>query len=281
MKDQEITSTELDTRIRKNILKLLKSDEGINSHQKGCLDSDLAEKSKLPIGLKLPSRRFKRLLGYLALYHFYPTEPSILCYFHLDLLEHLSKSESYWLSVLLEDKELYLKWLVEQRTITSQQFFAGICSVQELRSLRDEIEYIFEEKLKRPRRIVRRKGYRDKGSLADPDTRILRQELREDFYLTLYQYELEEKQLIQSENAILLRSFLAEGRVLTDELKVEFRLLPRKGVNNEQREGKTSAAYYCKQRSHEEDLRKERKARRAAEELRIQNLLSGTGSEES
>lgn len=274
MKDQVISSIELDTRIRKVVLKTSKKFRENHLSQKGCLDSSLALESNLPVGLRFSSRKFKFLLGYLVIYHYFPAEKAILCYYHLDLLDHLESSESYWLSVLM-NKKLFLKYLEEQKTITVQQFFAGICNDKTLITLIENIKLSFEEKMKTPRRIVRRKGYRDKGSLGREDSRILKEEINEDFYLTMYQYELEEKKLIRSAESLLLKEHLSEGRVLTDELLVKFHLIPcteRSNSNESKRD--FTAKDYCKQRAREEIIRQEEQDLRAAEKARAKTFES-------
>jgi hypothetical protein len=274
MKDQIISSLELDIRIRKTILQTSKEAQKNYRSQKSCLDSNLALLTNTPVGLKLPSRKFKRLIGYLILYHYYPCERSVFAYFHIDLQDHLEETEAFWLKVLQEDKVLFLKWLEEQQTITLHQFYAGICNVTNLISLLDEIKFLFEEKLKAPRRVIRRKGYRDKGSLGPEDSRALRSEEGKDFYLLLYQLELEEKEMLRSDLCQLLREHLTEGRVLTDEQMVEFHLLSRKELQNEQSERNFTAEDYCKRRSREEVIRKEKETRRAAEITWIQDFES-------
>lgn len=280
MKGKYISSFELDAQIRKVVNRTaLRSRTETHLRQKSCLDSSLATE-KLPVGVQLLSRKFKRLLGYLVLIHYYPMEPGVYCFVLLDFQEFVEEIESFWLSVLM-DKSLFLKWLEIQKTITTQQFFSGIVNERNLNSLKDEIVFRFEEKLNHPRRTIRRKGYRDKGSRARDDFRALKTELGNDFFLKEYQLELEEKRKTRSDKLLLLKDYLTEGRVLTDELLVEFRILPRKEVPVDESEGSSSAEDYCKRRAKEKTLREERKARRAAEKLRIQNFQSETDFEKS
>jgi len=265
MKDRDLTTAELDVGIRRVVLKTVSQQEKENCLQKSCLDSDLALEHKLPIGLQFNSRKFKILIAFLVLYHYYPIDRTVFCYYHLDLLDLIESTESFWLSVLLKDKELFLKYLVEQRVMTEQQFYSGIVNVKNLRKSIEFIKFRFEEKLKHPRRVVRRKGYRDKGSLGSVSSSALKAELKNDYYLTLYQFQLEEREFLRSEMSTALREYLSEGRVLTDEQKIEFKLIPQKGNLQNESEGNFNVKDYCERRASEENLREEKKARRERE----------------
>lgn len=230
MLNSNISSDELDWKIRRIILSTRRIADEENLHQKGCPDSILASDDRIPIGVSFPSRKWKKFLSYLVIYHYYELSESVFCYLHLDLLELLEHSESHWLIVLIEDKERFLKYLLAQETMTEQQWFSGICNKRNLLETLEHIRLRFEEKLRRPRRVVRRKGYRDKGSLGDSSTRAIRQEIQSEFALTLAQFEREEKEKLKQIESRLLVSYLDEGRVLTDELLVKFKL--RKENNN-------------------------------------------------
>jgi len=269
MKNSVVTSTELDVKIRKIILTSSLKSEEEKYLQKASLRSDLAELRELPVGVSFQSRKYKKLISYLIVFYYYPIEETVYCYMYLDLLDLLNKTESYWLTVLLENKELFLKYLEKQETMTEQQFFSGICNTKNILETLAQVQLRFEEKLHKPKRLVRRKGYRDKGSLGTVSSSVLKKEIKNDFYLTLAQFRKEEREILRSENCSLLRDYLLEGRVLTDESLVEFKL--KKGNKNETNRD-TAVEDYCKQRANEENIRKERKNREAAEQLRIQNL---------
>lgn len=281
MKDIEISTLELDTRIRKIILSTSKKSRSTLDLHRSCRGSSLAS-DELPTGLSFSIRRLKPLIGYLILYHYYPFEASVYCYYHLDLQDHLEGSESYWLSVLIEDKELFLKWLAKQKIVTVQQFFAGIVNEENLLYLLETIKFSFEEKLKSPKRVIRRKGYRDKGSRGPDDSRALNEELRDDFYLTLYQFEQEEKIRVRHQESLLLKEHLNEGRVLTDELMLRFRLIEvKKGVQNEQSNNDSQIEDYVKRRSCEDLVRQRRKDQKAKERARIEAIESKSLTSES
>jgi hypothetical protein len=275
MKDSTISSLELDVKIRKVVLRFSAKEKRENHPQKASLSSVLAS-DKPPIGLSFLSEKFKSLLSYLVLYHYYPLDPTVLCYFHLDLIDHLEKTEAYWLSVLM-DKDLFLKYLEVQETMTEQVLFAGIVNETNLRQMLDLIVYLFERKLKRPKEIVRRKGYRDKGSLGDLSTSFIRKECKSDYYLTLLQFEIEEQRIIRQTESQLLREFLLEGRGLTDELKVKFRL--QKGeIKNEEsgKHQKSAVKDYCERRANEDVIKEEREHRKRAEAAWIEAFEAKT-----
>lgn len=261
MKNQFVSSSEIDTKIRKTILKTQKAIR-TKDLQKCCLDRVLSDGEKTetnsPIGLKFPiKRKFRLLIAYLIILHYYPLDRSLYCYFFIDLQELLEECWAYWLSVLL-NKDFFLKYLEVQEVLTMQGFCSSICNEAYLVETINQIRFRFEEKLVRPRRIIRRKGYRDKGTLGPHDLRVLKRELSEDFYLTLYQFELEQKRIIRQEQTTLLRDYLAEGKEISDELKVEFRLIPRKEVlTNERSERSFTAEDYCKQRADYTDRGKD------------------------
>ena len=274
MKDIEISTLELDTRISKIIISTSKNLRSTPDLQKSCRGSSLAS-DELLTGLGFTQRKLKSLIGYLVLYHYFPFEASVYCYYHLDLQDHLEESESFWLSVLIEDKELFLQWLVEQKVVTLQQFFAGIVNTTFLLTLLDSIKFSFEEKLKKPKRVIRRKGYRDKGSRGPDDSRILNEELSNDFYLTMLQFEREERIRVRHQESLLLKEHLREGRVLTDELMLKFRLLEvKKGETDEQSNTDSQIEDYCKRRSCDEIIRQRRKDQEAAERARIEAIES-------
>jgi hypothetical protein len=121
--------------------------------------------------------------------------------------------------------------------MTLQQFFSGICNNKNIQQALDNIVLRFEEKLRKPKRIIRRKGYRDKGSLGNFDSKLRKQELENEFYFSLVQFEKEEKEALRSDYCTLLEEYLNEGRVLTDELLIEFKI--KKGEKDERANSKT------------------------------------------
>lgn len=223
---------DLEAKIRGVVLKTVSERARKNPHQKDRLDSSLAT-DNLPVGVKFSpehSRKFKNLLSLLIVYHYYPLERSVLCYLRIDLEDIISEiDKSYWLVALLENQERFLKYLLAQQTMTLQEFSSGVNNVTSISRAIDSCVLRFEQKLRTPRRIVRRKGYRDKGSLGDISSSVLKAELKDDFYLTLLQYQIEEKKLLKHWATQSLISYLDGTKELSDELLVEFRI--RKGDN--------------------------------------------------
>jgi hypothetical protein len=268
MLNSPISAVGLDAKIVKIFRDLSSELLEQQNRQKFCLDSDLASFKELPIGLEFREFKWKRMISYLLLLHYYPLESSVSVYMTLDLHELFGKTSTFWLSVLT-DKDLFLKYLELQETLTEQQFFSGICNKKYLKETLALIQFKFAERLNKPKRIIRRKGYRDKGTLGSDSSRALKRSISEDFYLTLAQYHSEMRELEKHNKCTLLEDFLKKGRVLTDEQKIEFRL--KKGVNlNENSTRESSVEDYCKRRANEDLIEQERKDREAAERTRIQ-----------
>lgn len=252
MKDKkDLSPSALDLQIRKVVLKTNSSLlEKKHCPQKASHDSGLAEKQSLVLGVKFPSSKFKKILSYLVLYHYYPQDEMVWSYLYLDLLDFIKESPVYWFVVLLENQDLFLEYLVKQEVITEQQFFSGIVNVKNLEETLDSIVFRFEERLKKPRRLVRRKGYRDKGSLGSLSSVARRKELSDDYYLQWYQWYLEEKEILKSDHVSLFREYLSEGRVLTDDQMIEFKL--KKGSNDNERKEEPRELTYIKERAPQE-----------------------------
>jgi hypothetical protein len=228
VKDSTSNTEVIDLQISKVVSKLLKSNlVGENSDKSASRGNTSGRKVEEVIEIDFLSRKYRDLLGYLILYHYYPTEDTVRAYMFLDLTDHIQReSESFWLSVLL-DKELFLKWLEVQKTISSRMFFSSICNVRNLGNLQRSIVYQFEERLRRPKRAIRHKGYRDKGTLPDYSLKVLREELSNDYYISGEHWLLELRREIQTREETLLRDYLTEGGVLAEEFLFEFKILER------------------------------------------------------
>jgi hypothetical protein len=168
------------------------------------------------------------------------------------------------------NKTLFLKYLEKQEVTSEQQFFSGICNEKNIQETLRFIQYRFEEKFSKPRRLVRKKGYRDKGSLGTVSRAALRDGVAEDYYLTVLQYELERKEELNQMKASLLSDYLQEGRVLTDELLVEFKL--KKGVKVNEQNRKSEIQDYVKRRENSTSSEKEGEYREGTEELRVESF---------
>jgi hypothetical protein len=208
---------------------LSKLSKGERRTQKASPYNTHHDKGSLPIGEQFKSQKFYILLSYLVLFHFYPIDEKHFAYLYIDLQEHIKKNHySFWLLVLLENKDYFLQWLVEQETISENAFFGNICSVDALIGAMNSITIRFEEEFHRPKRVLRHRGYRDKGSLPTGSSRIIAQEESSDIFLQLAEYQREEKKKILQGETNLLRLHFSEGRDLPSELLVKFRF--KKGV---------------------------------------------------
>lgn len=182
------------------------------------------ERGQFPESVVFLSQKFIELLGYLILLH-YVDDDILRCYLRLDLEEHLRKNcQFYWLSVLSEEREFLLKWLLAQKTITSRGFFGNICCSRNLVVCWESIKFRFERRI-RPKRVQRHRGYRDKGTLPDPDERIRREEAKNDSWLKEEQLKMEERYILQEKNIRLFRNYLSGNGSLEESLNIEFRLL--------------------------------------------------------
>jgi hypothetical protein len=246
-----LDQTSLDETIEKVFEKLLRFLENPeNSRQNSSRGSILAlsERRELPIGVGFKSSKYKKMIGYLLILHYLDLEESVRCYLFLDLKEFLEKSEHFWLTVLM-DKDLFLKYLLKQKTMTRSDFFSGICSVKYLAETIQLITLKFEKKLWKVTRPVRRKGYHDKGTLPEKSESVRRDEISKDYYFIAFQIELEQENLIRASLASSLREYLSGGRVLTAEEMLLFHL--EKGVKENVHNGikrKSSIEDYIKQR---------------------------------
>lgn len=275
MLNSPISDLELDVKIMKVFSTLRLKSQKEKNLQKFCLVSDLASNENLPVGLNFLSTKFKKMICYLLILHYFPLDRSLFCYMVLDLQDLFETTESFWLSVLT-DKQLFLKYLEKQETMTEQQFFSGICNERTIRETISLISLRFEEKFSKPKRIIRRKGYRDKGTLGSVSSQAFKRGVNEDFYCSIVQFQKEQEEVLRSKLCILLEEYLLEGRVLTGELLVQFRL--RKDENHERANHRSEEENYLKQRSNEDTIRKEREHLKELERLRIQTIETGVSA---
>jgi hypothetical protein len=190
------------------------------------------EEVVLPERIKFSGRKYQELLGYLIILH-YVDDELLQWYIRIDLELFLIKNfQFYWLSVLTEEREFLLKWLLNQRTITSRTFFGNICCKKNLIRCWNLIKIRFSTRI-RPKRTQRHRGYRDKGTLPALDVRILRKELDKDVYLREEQQKIEKTRLLQENNIRLFRSYLEQDGSLEERLLQEFRIIPKEETEDE------------------------------------------------
>jgi hypothetical protein len=194
------------------------------------------ESNRSVVGEHFQRQSFYFLLGYIVLLHFYPTDEKHFCYLYLDLQDHILKNhDSFWLSVLLENKDIFLLWLEEQKTITEDAFFGNIVNQDRLIDIMNSITIVFEERLRRPKRVIRHRGYRDKGSLPKDSQGVIREEESKDIFLSILQYQIEEKSELRRLECELLRKHYLEERKLSDEQLIKFKILKRKDIKKNER----------------------------------------------
>lgn len=170
------------------------------------------------------SRKFKDILGYLIIYHCADDE-ILKTYLFLDLEQFLRRnSQFYWTVALLKSKEYFARWLLDQQIISQRAFFGNICCIDHLRQCWNSIKFRFEKRI-RPKRTIRHRGYRDKGTLPALDSKVRREEEQKDCILLEEQIRAEELYVQQTEEIRLLEDYLSGGGTLEETLQVKFRIL--------------------------------------------------------
>lgn len=187
---------------------------------------------ELPEKVVFLCRKYIALHGYLILLHY--TEDELLrWYLRLDLEDFLRTNfQFYWMSVLTEDRQLYLKYLQDQQWISARGFFGNICCKNNLVTCWRSIVIRFEKRIK-PKRLQRHRGYRDKGTLPSLDERVRREEAKNDAWLREEQLEQEERLLQQEEDIRLFRNYLRGNGSLLESHKFKFRLTKKGEQGNE------------------------------------------------
>lgn len=222
---------ELDSEIFNCYHRIDRRESSTETGQTCCLDKPLPPNPDLDY-IQFRGRKWIEILGYLIILH-YCEDEVLYQYLRLDLQEFLEKnSQFYWTSVLVKSKFLFLRYLLDQEQISEKQFFSTICCQKNLEHCRSLIIYRFQKRVK-PKRTIRRRGYRDKGTLPHPDERIRREILRNSEYLRSLQLEIEETRLLRQKESSLLEQHLSEGRTISDELKLKFRLKRKEKENGE------------------------------------------------
>lgn len=123
--------------------------------------------------LRLPGAALKfRELVKLSIVHWYfPEEVRFLFRFWLE--EHLIEEYREVLEILLVSKETALGWLLIQENWNDSDLWGNILMPRkELLHWFNKSTVRFQSKGPKPRKKVRHRGYRDKGSLGSPHTPI-------------------------------------------------------------------------------------------------------------
>lgn len=231
MKEQFVTVEEIQSQIEKTCRQTERFVQQNHFRQRSCLGYALDPSSPL-VGVRFLQRRWKRILGYLLVLHFYNLDTAVKSYIRLDLEELILGSEVYFFRPLLRP-DLFLKFLQVQTVMSFQQWCSGVSNRSYLVETLDLILIRFEERLRRPKRKVRHKGYRDKGSLGNVGLRTIQQEWRSDYLNRELELHIAEHQRLRQDEILLFESHLEEGRVLPDELLIKFHLRKEKDYERE------------------------------------------------
>lgn len=148
-------------------------------------------------------RRDKNVLVLLAIFSWYaPEEIGILLRLNL---ERFSTSSEFWfLAIMLESKGSMLNFLTETRLWSTRDFFGNILNERRLKSLKYYLSPLCESK-KRPKRVIRHRGYRDKGSLR------ISSDKHDLFTGSREQQKIEEQREVLHDSYLFLRGFILGG----------------------------------------------------------------------
>lgn len=157
-------------------------------------------------------RDFKSLRSLAIIQWYFPEE--LHWRILMDLKEmtfsQLNEKQKIEIFIYLSSKEIMEIYLFETKRYTSRELFGNILG-NELSTLLRQFR-IKVVKPRKPKRIERHRGYRDKGSLK-PTHRWLPDY---DFTLTEYQTNLERKQDLTLKISLSLEKYLRELRLPTD-----------------------------------------------------------------
>lgn len=223
MFNSKITSNqELDQKIANCYQKIEHFIVSNKVEQKCCLGTTL-HSERNPDGVRFLGKKWRTVMGIILILHY--TRENIFSYIIRAEFEVWLENEPnwYWCLALLANKENFLTYLIKQQQMSEKQFFSSICCKDQIVSSLHSIQFLFE-RFRTPQRTVRRRGYRDKGTLPPLDERIRRKILLEAPELTLDQSDLEERKNERKSEVLLLSRYLSEGQELSDELRSKFRL---------------------------------------------------------
>lgn len=100
------------------------------------------------------------------------------------------RTESLWILSLLYSKSNLLLWLLESDHFHSREFFGNVLNPKESIRRIKSLKFVFLSK-KRPKRTIRHRGYRDKGTLPSLENNIRKSEQRKDVWLQEEQDRIE------------------------------------------------------------------------------------------
>lgn len=142
-------------------------------------------------------------------YCWYGTSSVLKSYIRLELQEVIEKRpESFWILNLLYSKSNLLNWLLISDLYHSREFFGNVLNPKESIQRCKSLKFIFESK-KDPKRTIRHRGYRDKGTLPSLESRIRKEELRKDVWNTEEQNNIEAERKKLSDTLAFIEGFLS------------------------------------------------------------------------
>lgn len=178
------------------------------------------------VSVRFSEQKYKYLLSYLVILHYWPLDEAVWFYLRMDLQEHIERNpNSFWLSALLESRDYFLEYLVKQQTMSRQKFFSSVCNKSNLILAFEGIALSFEEKLRRPKRIIRRRGYKDKGSLLNDSIRVIRKEEKKDWSRDLLQEIINLDKQAKQIDILHLQEYLRGERILSDSQLIRFKII--------------------------------------------------------
>jgi hypothetical protein len=231
--------------------------------------------------LTFARKNFNAALGYLVILHSIERTSSWF-YIRIYLEDFLRKSDHYWLIALLNEEllEEYLK----VSSVVSRRIFSLILKREYIEQLLRDIQINFEREI-RPKRPIRHRGYRDKGSLPD-SSQVARRKQVEAMSFTILERKREINQQKHQLEISILESFLRRRGFLTAGQLLKFKIRTKKGLKNEQlnRNSKENqgtpdsgnggeSVFYLKE-DHELEYRERESSEKDSETQREVDLLS-------
>jgi len=150
--------------------------------------------------IALKSRKIEDLV-LLSLFSYYiPEEVGVLL--RLALQEYCDKNpEVFWLHFLLQGKGLMYNFLCMTNLWSTRDFFGNILTKKRSKKFLNLFSFVFKTR-KKPKRVLRHRGYRDKGTLKEIH------EYHSFASFTKEMNELEEQREILKDTLLFLQGFL-------------------------------------------------------------------------
>lgn len=156
---------------------------------------------------RIETKNFESLVYY-TLFRFYHPVKEYGYLMLLELESQLEKNpEFFWLKSILSYKSLFLEWLLSTELISYRSFLGLIKNEKKIYDYNTSIVLCFQTE-RDPKRVQRRRGYRDKGTLPDYDAKAINLEFKKDWSTRLEQEEIESQREIRQDTISILEGFL-------------------------------------------------------------------------